>query len=88
MYLKLKSTLTLLLVLSLSLKAYAEEPSQPTKVNVLVMSGHDHKRTNWRASFDIKAIKENGLLGFFENYHLYIGSNAKLKFKNIPNKID
>jgi hypothetical protein len=88
MYLTLKSTLTLLLVLSLQLKAYAEEPSQPTKVNVLVMSGHDLKRTNWRASFDIKAIKENGLLELFESYHLYVSSNIKLKFKNIPDKIE
>lgn len=88
MYFKLKISLTILLASCLSFKVSAVEPIQPKKINVIQAGDRHRLQTNWGVTFDIKAIKENGLLGFIENYHLYVGSNTKLKFKNIPDEID
>ena len=89
MYFKLQIQFIILLALCLSFQLKAEESNQQQKyINVSEDGLRILLRKTWDVSFDIKAIKENQLLGFFENYHLYVGDNTKLKLKNIPNEVE
>jgi len=87
MYFKLKIVFAILLIISTPFNLYAKGSYQKNKV----MSESDFKHLSkilWNASFDIKALKENKLLNFFDNYHLYVDKNAKFRFNNIPSKIN